>query len=306
MKRLNIFFIWLIIFTFIMSQVSFASEKILFYHTDPAGTPIAMSDESGVIVWEADYKPFGEDWNVPVYPENNRTFVGKEKDKETGLHYFGARYYSAEIGRFLAVDPVGPVDPMTGKVNGDFLANPQQLNMYAYSLNNPYRYLDPNGAWAADVHSGIGNRKGYGTYTWAKQVGFSESEAKSIAIGNNATDIGPGTTWLPFGAGGDQSRHFDNLKIIGDSRDSWAEWELQKAVAFAKKGNMKAALGHLGKGLHSLQDKYAHRGWDTGLLELIKHPEWYDDWHDPRNVEAARQTEIKSKEYLERFRKGIK
>ncbi|MCL5022338.1 MAG: RHS repeat-associated core domain-containing protein [Nitrospirae bacterium] len=72
-------------------------------------------------------------------------FVGKEKDKETGLQYFGARYMKDEIGRFITVDPVGPVDPRTSKTNYAMLANPQRLNRYAYSLNNPYRYVDPDG-----------------------------------------------------------------------------------------------------------------------------------------------------------------
>jgi len=55
-----------------------------------------------------------------------------------------------------------------------------------------------------------------------------------------------------------------------------------------KGGNCKAAIGHLGKGLHSIQDKYAH-------------PAWYDDWNDPRNRNASQLTEIKTKKYLMRF-----
>ncbi|MFH2122369.1 MAG: RHS repeat-associated core domain-containing protein, partial [Pseudomonadota bacterium] len=79
-------------------------------------------------------------------PEHNsRRFIGKEKDKETGLVYIGARYLDPETGRFLQPDPVGPVDPMTGKVNVEMLNNPQRLNRYAYGLNNPYRYIDPDG-----------------------------------------------------------------------------------------------------------------------------------------------------------------
>ena len=47
--------------------------------------------------------------------ENNKQFVGKEKDKETGLYYFGARYMNDKIGRFISTDP--------GKFNGTVLLN---------------------------------------------------------------------------------------------------------------------------------------------------------------------------------------
>ena len=66
---------------------------------------------------------------------------GKERDSETGLDYFGARYYGSAMGRFLSPDwsaaplPVPYAD----------LHNPQTLNLYAYVTNNPLRSIDPNG-----------------------------------------------------------------------------------------------------------------------------------------------------------------
>jgi RHS repeat-associated protein len=77
--------------------------------------------------------------------KTNEKFSGKEKDKETGLYYFGARYMDAGIGRFISPDPVMPVDPRTSKTNESLLLNPQKLNRYSYGLNNPYRYVDPEG-----------------------------------------------------------------------------------------------------------------------------------------------------------------
>jgi RHS repeat-associated protein len=134
-----------------------AGEKVFFYHTDPAGTPLAMTDTNGTVVWRADYKPFGEEHTVTQTPENDMRFIGKEKDKETGLYYFGARYMRPEIGRFITTDPVGPVDPRTSKTNYAMLVNPQMLNRYAYSLNNPYRYVDPDGKWPTEIHNELIN-----------------------------------------------------------------------------------------------------------------------------------------------------
>ena len=117
-----------------------------FYHTDPLGTPLAMTDESGNKVWSAQYKPFGEEHSIDTaLVKNQKRLIGKEKDEETGLHYFGARYMEEEPGRFVSPDPIRAVDPQTGAPNEDILLNPQRGNLYAYGLNNPYRYVDPDG-----------------------------------------------------------------------------------------------------------------------------------------------------------------
>lgn len=132
-------------FLLISFTSALAAEQVFFYHTDPAGTPLSMTDTSGNVVWRADYKPFGEENTVAESQENDKRFVGKEKDEETGHYYFGARYMDPKTGRFIAVDPVRAVDPGTSKTNEKLLLNPQSLNPYAYSLNNPYRYVDPDG-----------------------------------------------------------------------------------------------------------------------------------------------------------------
>jgi len=125
-----------------------AAEQVFFYHTDPAGTPLAMTDSTGKVVWKADYKPFGEEQTVTGTTSNGKRFVGKEKDEETGLSYFNVRYQDAKIGRFTSPDPVGAVDPRTSKTNEMMLHNPQRLNAYAYGLNNPYSFVDHDGKWA--------------------------------------------------------------------------------------------------------------------------------------------------------------
>ena len=65
------------------------------------------------------------------------TFTGKERDAETGLDYFGARYMSSAQGRFTSVDPIW--------ITKERLLDPQRLNLYAYGRNNPLRFIDPDG-----------------------------------------------------------------------------------------------------------------------------------------------------------------
>ncbi len=64
-------------------------------------------------------------------------FTGKERDAETGLDYFLARYYSGAQGRFTSVDPIW--------VTKERMMDPQRLNLYTYGRNNPLRFIDPDG-----------------------------------------------------------------------------------------------------------------------------------------------------------------
>src|SRR4030065_1406246 len=145
MKRAIRLFIFIIFLILLWNGISSGGQKVFFYHTDPAGTPLVMTDEKRNVVWRAEYKPFGEEFEVTPDPENNRMFVGKEMDKETECYYFGARYMEPMIGRFVSPDPVGAVDPNTGKTYEKSLRNPQRINLYAYGLNNPFNYIDPDG-----------------------------------------------------------------------------------------------------------------------------------------------------------------
>jgi RHS repeat-associated protein len=81
--------------------------------------------------------PFGE--SQPCGTVDNHLFTGKERDVESGLDYFGARYYSSNMGRFSSPDP-------SGLAYAD-QSNPQSLNLYSYALNNPLKNTDPTGLY---------------------------------------------------------------------------------------------------------------------------------------------------------------
>ncbi len=109
-----------------------------YYHLDAIGSVRAVTDQQGQVIRRHDYLPFGEEYLAgPPTPDPLR-FTGKERDTETGLDYFGARYYASRTGRFTTVDPVMNVDAA--------LTDPQRWNRYAYAKNNPLVFIDPDGA----------------------------------------------------------------------------------------------------------------------------------------------------------------
>ena len=103
------------------------------------------------VVQHIEYVPLGEvfieernsTWNTPYL------FNAKEFDEETGLYYYGARYYDPRLSLWISVDPLSTFDPhneenyIEGEHNGGFFNN--NLNFYSYCYQNPVILTDPNG-----------------------------------------------------------------------------------------------------------------------------------------------------------------
>jgi RHS repeat-associated protein len=86
--------------------------------------------------------------------------TAKERDPESGLDYFGARYFSGAQGRFTSHDPFNPILRISKRSQFDlFLSQPQNWNAYAYTWNNPLRFVDPSGESVYIVLYTQGNSK---------------------------------------------------------------------------------------------------------------------------------------------------
>ena len=102
-----------------------------FYQRDGLGSIASLSNSAGNKVRTYRYDSFGKVIAETGTLENPYIYTGRERDAETGLYYYRARYYDPQIGRFLSEDPIGfaGVD----------------VNLYRYVANNPINFIDPSG-----------------------------------------------------------------------------------------------------------------------------------------------------------------
>ncbi len=238
-------------------------SALYFYHTDPAGTALAMTNTSGSVVWKTDYKPFGEEQSITGTIENNEKFTGKEKDKETGLYYFGARYLGPKIGRFVTVDPAG--------ITEKDLLNPQKLNRYAYSLNNPYRYIDPDGKWPTPVHNTIIERAfSRGTYKLSTSAVAALQRGSRLADSLQYQDTEHSYMHAMRDASITPNQTAAQAEIL---MNNYIRGKVNDYKTLMKKGDTKAAYEALGMAMHPLMDATspAHEGFQ-GWGSPYAHP----------------------------------
>lgn len=116
---------------------------IAYYFSDHLKTASVITDARGTITAESDYYPWGGELQFVNNDSNHYKFTGKERDpdSESGLDYFGARFYSSVLGRFITPDWAAKPATIPYAVLGD----PQTLNLYTYVRNTPTSYTDADG-----------------------------------------------------------------------------------------------------------------------------------------------------------------
>ena len=118
-----------------------------FFLGDHLASTQMLTNGGGWPVSSSQFMPFGAEITTGANP-NHYKFTGKERDSESGLDYFGSRYYGSSMGRFMSPDWSEEPDP----VPYADVENPQTLNLYGYVTNNPLRLYDPTGhAGCCDV-----------------------------------------------------------------------------------------------------------------------------------------------------------
>jgi len=118
-----------------------------YYHGDQIGSSRLLTNGNGYPVWQGTFLPYGEEYTTQI-TTNHYKFTEKERDSESGLDYFGGRYYSSVLGRWVSADWSATPVPVP---YADFF-DPQTLNLYGYVRNLPTSKIDADGHGDAMTH----------------------------------------------------------------------------------------------------------------------------------------------------------
>jgi RHS repeat-associated protein len=229
-----------------IARKDFPSNAIAYYFSDHLKTASVITDSAGNIKSESDYYPWGGELQFVNNDSNHYKFTGKERDSETQLDYFGARYYSNCLGRWATADSVTLTPDLT---------DPQTLNKYSYAFNRPTVLIDSDGNWPGWYHHII-IEDTFGT--WGSHA---------IAVLEAASD------WVDSASAGNQSPEMSYMHSMRDGQHhqtvedaamqsaNYVTAELDAAVqaqlnfeANGGEGRSDDALTHFGHALHTVTD----------------------------------------------------
>ncbi|WP_124330624.1 RHS repeat domain-containing protein [Desulfonema ishimotonii] len=136
---------------------SVSGGEVRQYTYDANGNVGQLVDEDGVIVAYYEYDPFGNEIRADGAGAQNNPFrfSAKYLDAETGLYYYGFRYYSAELGRWISRDPIGE--------KGGF-------NLYGFIRNNGINHFDLLGYTSCDTYDAVSDRYYKQYYSMQKEI----------------------------------------------------------------------------------------------------------------------------------------
>lgn len=197
-----------------------SSNNVFYYAADHLGTSrviaqVPAGQTTATLCYDADFYPFGGERSYTNTCAQNYKFTGKERDSESNLDNFGARYDSSSMGRFMSPDPIW--------VKGDRMLDAQRLNLYTYVRNNPLRLTDVSGM---DVT--IGNCPASATVSMcfaALQRGLSKDDRSHVHLveGNGKNGFKKGEFGVTVDADyKSDSKNFQVLKTLANDHSAMA------------------------------------------------------------------------------------
>ncbi|MEN6561270.1 MAG: RHS repeat-associated core domain-containing protein [Acidobacteriota bacterium] len=245
--------------------------------SDQINSTRIVTDDTGTVVYSAAHDPYGgiqRTWVNTFDPALK--FSGKERDGESDLDYFGARYYDKSQYRFISTDPL--------TIQSGFLIEPHSNNLYTYCGNSPLINIDRAGKWKSKVHYNVTYKAMLMAFKgW--DPGFAARLADTVAGACAGVDSSPSTTSTPWWS----------FIFIGQTIIPWLELpdkRQRQTWHFPTSADLDNAFDvanstldpiEFGKALHVIQDSFAHGKY----VETASHVwEWFENifgGRDPDN-----------------------
>ncbi len=234
---------------------------------DGNGDILALCDAAtGNFAADFEYDPFGEvlKSDGPAAGVNSFGFSTKYLDKETGLYYYGFRYYNPSTGRWLSRDPIGEHDV---------------ANLYVFASNAPTNKYDVLGLWGTSGHTIIVSRwlNKYSSYKWIE--GSDVDVIGLVDQGSQIVDGDTGSTLDFLNAQSEANSYQHAMRAPYESvasakakmgafvleRVRIARDEAKKARETCDLEKLKKALVKFGEGMHPVMDSTspAHEGFQV-------------------------------------------
>jgi RHS repeat-associated protein len=175
-----------------IAMLTLSTGAVNYYIADHLSSSRIVANSSGSVLDDSDFYPYGGERSYSSSSGNNYKFTGKERDTESGLDDFAARFYTSNYGRFLSADESKYAKP----------ADPQTWNLYTYVANNPVNAVDPTGhepdaslAWAehrykpmqhgGSLDDSAGNVDGDGADSGPSDSNSGTGDANGTATGSD-------------------------------------------------------------------------------------------------------------------------
>ena len=244
------------------NEIGDATPEIKYILSDHLGSSNVLLDDIGSEVNREEYYPFG-DTSFGSYAKKRYRFCGKEKDDESGLYYYGMRYYMPWTCRFISVDPLAAKYPF--------------YTPYQYAGNKPINFIDLDGAEPADSKQQNnssdkpnGDVKSNGDYTFDdKKITPDKATGTTTTLSIHAVKKGDTIT-------------VTETKTI----DTFSEEEGNHSETKIKEGKWKTT----GSGISKEGQIKIPSPLDASASDVTGG--WSGDWHEPDSIDSKATADI--------------